>query len=208
MCYSVSKILKGMREWLDGLGGVKAFVCAHGFNLKQWQEFWPDALVLGTMNTKGKGKKFLKEFAQLDLQGLHGFPLWEEAVYDDQGTLVSGSFVDYTLPTTADTINFVTDRTTSPATSNDLGVKGVGEAGCIASTPAVVNAVLDAIRQFGVDDILMPCTPERVWRAIQDGNAGARSETAEDAAGHFAEGEPNQDDPGTTAGAEQEGGQA
>ncbi len=138
--------------------------------------------------------------------------LWEEAVYDDQGTLVSGSFVDYTLPTTADTINFVTDRTTSPATSNDLGVKGVGEAGCIASTPAVVNAVLDAIRQFGVTDILMPCTPERVWRAIQDGTAGAMTDTAESAAGHFAEGEPNQDPPGTAASSAgsttQEGGQA
>ncbi|WP_298886234.1 xanthine dehydrogenase family protein molybdopterin-binding subunit [uncultured Serinicoccus sp.] len=138
--------------------------------------------------------------------------LWEEAVYDDQGTLVSGSFVDYTLPTTADTINFVTDRTTSPATSNDLGVKGVGEAGCIASTPAVVNAVLDAIRQFGVKDIVMPCTPERVWRAIQDGTAGAMSETAGAAAGHFAEGEPNQDPPGAgaapAAGTTQEGGQA
>ncbi|WP_298749406.1 xanthine dehydrogenase family protein molybdopterin-binding subunit [uncultured Serinicoccus sp.] len=138
--------------------------------------------------------------------------LWEEAVYDDQGTLVSGSFVDYTLPTTADTITFVTDRTTSPATSNDLGVKGVGEAGCIASTPAVVNAVLDAIRQFGVKDIVMPCTPERVWRAIQDGTAGAMSETAGAAAGHFAEGEPNQDPPGTgaapAAGTTQEGGQA
>ncbi|KUG54345.1 carbon monoxide dehydrogenase [Serinicoccus chungangensis] len=138
--------------------------------------------------------------------------LWEEAVYDDQGTLVSGSFVDYTLPTTADTITFVTDRTTSPATSNDLGVKGVGEAGCIASTPAVVNAVLDAIRQFGVKDIVMPCTPERVWRAIQDGTAGAMSETAGAAAGHFAEGEPNQDPPGAgsapAAGTTQEGGQA
>ncbi|OLT39476.1 carbon monoxide dehydrogenase [Serinicoccus sp. CNJ-927] len=143
--------------------------------------------------------------------------LWEEAVYDDQGTLVSGSFVDYTLPTTADTINFVTDRTTSPATSNDLGVKGVGEAGCIASTPAVVNAVLDAIRQYGVEDILMPCTPERVWRAIQEGNAGARAETAEDAAGHFIQGEPNQDPPGpsgtgdaptSTTTTTQEGGQA
>ncbi|GAA4886823.1 xanthine dehydrogenase family protein molybdopterin-binding subunit [Serinicoccus chungangensis] len=138
--------------------------------------------------------------------------LWEEAVYDDQGTLVSGSFVDYTLPTTADTITFVTDRTTSPATSNDLGVKGVGEAGCIASTPAVVNAVLDAIRQFGVEDIVMPCTPERVWRAIQDGTAGAMSETAGAAAGHFAEGEPNQDPPGAAAspvgGTTQEGGQA
>jgi carbon-monoxide dehydrogenase large subunit len=93
--------------------------------------------------------------------------LWEEAVYDDQGTLVSGSFVDYTLPTAADTISFVNDNTVSPSTTNDLGAKGVGEAGCIASTPAVVNAVIDALRPLGINDIQMPCTPERVWKAIQ-----------------------------------------
>ncbi len=131
--------------------------------------------------------------------------LWEEAVYDDNGTLVSGSFVDYTLPTTADTINYVTDRTVTPATSNDLGVKGVGEAGTIASTPAVVNAVLDAIRHLGVRDILMPCTPERVWRAIQDGAAStgavdADDPTTADAMPHFKVDAPNQDDPGPQAG--------
>ena len=94
--------------------------------------------------------------------------LWEEAVYDDSGTLVSGSFADYLLPTAADTISFEIDHTTSPSTTNSLGTKGVGEAGTIASTPAVVNAVVDAVRQFGISDIQMPCTPERVWRAIQD----------------------------------------
>ncbi|MGB5951856.1 MAG: xanthine dehydrogenase family protein molybdopterin-binding subunit [Ornithinimicrobium sp.] len=123
--------------------------------------------------------------------------LWEEAVYDDNGTLVSGSFVDYTLPTTADTINYVTDRTTTPALSNDLGVKGVGEAGTIASTPAVVNAVLDAIRQFGVKDIRMPCTPERVWRAIQEGQAAAKDPTTADAMPHFDASAPNQQEPGS-----------
>ncbi len=122
--------------------------------------------------------------------------LWEEAVYDDNGTLVSGSFVDYTLPTTADTINFVTDRTTTPALSNDMGVKGVGEAGAIASTPAVVNAVLDAIRQFGVTDIRMPCTPERVWRAIQHGQAGAQDPTTGAAVPHFDPDALNHQDPG------------
>ncbi|HET8684479.1 MAG TPA: hypothetical protein VFM54_22825, partial [Micromonosporaceae bacterium] len=61
-----------------------------------------------------------------------------------------------------------TDRTETPATSNPLGVKGVGEAGTIAATPAVVNAVVDALRPYGVNDIRMPCTPERVWRAIRE----------------------------------------
>jgi aerobic carbon-monoxide dehydrogenase large subunit len=92
--------------------------------------------------------------------------LWEEAVHDDAGTLVSGSFVDYLVPSAADTISFDIDHTTSPSTTNTLGTKGVGEAGTIASTPAVVNAVVDAIRHFGVNDVRMPCTPERVWNAI------------------------------------------
>ncbi|KRA38266.1 MULTISPECIES: xanthine dehydrogenase family protein molybdopterin-binding subunit [unclassified Nocardioides] len=109
--------------------------------------------------------------------------LWEEAVYDENGTLVTGSFVDYLLPTAADTITFEVDHTTSPSTTNTLGTKGVGEAGTIASTPAVVNAVVDAVRQFGVTDIQMPCTPERVWRAINSGGSGG--ETTGAAAPHF-----------------------
>lgn len=118
--------------------------------------------------------------------------LWEGAEYDDQGTLVTGSFVDYTLPTSADTISFITDHTTSPSTYNTLGTKGVGEAGTIASTPAVVNAIVDAVRHLGVNDIVMPCTPERVWKAIQAG-AAVNTEGERDAAPHFDEGAPNQD---------------
>ncbi|WP_432477543.1 xanthine dehydrogenase family protein molybdopterin-binding subunit [Nocardioides sp. GXQ0305] len=113
--------------------------------------------------------------------------LWEEAVHDDSGTLVSGSFVDYLLPTAADTISFETDHTTSPSTYTMLGTKGVGEAGTIASTPAVVNAVIDAVRHLGVTDIQMPCTPERVWRAIHDAGAGGADPTTGAAAAHFDE---------------------
>ncbi len=109
--------------------------------------------------------------------------LWEEAVYDEAGTLVTGSFVDYTLPTAADTISFEIDHTTSPSTYTQLGTKGVGEAGTIASTPAVVNAIVDALRPMGVNDILMPCTPERVFRAIQ--TAGKGGETSPEAQPHF-----------------------
>lgn len=132
--------------------------------------------------------------------------LWEEAVFDDQGTLVTGSFVDYTLPTTADTISFVTENTTSPSTSNTLGTKGVGEAGAIASTPAVVNAVVDALRPLGINDILMPCTPERVWKAIQSAGSNQADATTGDAQPHFDAGAPNQDTPDTgtaTDGADQ-----
>ena len=102
--------------------------------------------------------------------------LYEEAVYDDQGTLTTATFVDYLVPGAPDLPRFTTDRTTTPATTNVLGVKGVGEAGTIASTPAVVNAVVDALRPFGVRDVQMPMTPQRVWRAVH--GAGAARETA------------------------------
>jgi len=92
--------------------------------------------------------------------------LYEEGVYDDEGNLITATLADYLVPSAADLPSYRTERTETRA-SNRLGVKGVGEAGTIASTPAVVNAIVDALRPFGVSDITMPCTPERVWRAIQ-----------------------------------------
>jgi carbon-monoxide dehydrogenase large subunit len=94
--------------------------------------------------------------------------LYEEAQYSEDGQLTSGTFVDYLLPSAMDLPSFTLGRTVTPATTNPLGAKGVGEAGTIASTPAVVNAVIDAIRHLGVKDVEMPCSPQRVWRAIQD----------------------------------------
>ncbi len=103
--------------------------------------------------------------------------LFEEANYDEQGTLVNGTFVDYTLPSAADLPSFDTATVSTPATSNPLGVKGVGEAGTIASTPAIVNGVLDAIRHLGVTDVEMPTTSQRVWRAIQAAKGNTTQET-------------------------------
>ncbi|KHJ73708.1 MULTISPECIES: xanthine dehydrogenase family protein molybdopterin-binding subunit [Rhodococcus] len=100
--------------------------------------------------------------------------LYEEAVHDESGTLLSSSFAEYLLPTAVDLPPFVTDRTDTPAPGNPLGVKGVGEAGTIASTPAVVNAVLDAVRPFGVTDVEMPCTPMRIWHALRDARGGTK----------------------------------
>jgi carbon-monoxide dehydrogenase large subunit len=105
--------------------------------------------------------------------------LYEEVVYDAEGNLVTGSLVDYLVPAAPDLPSFITDRTETPSTTNPLGVKGVGEAGTIASTPAVVNAVVDALRPFGVDDIRMACTPERVWRAINDAKSRGGERVAE-----------------------------
>jgi carbon-monoxide dehydrogenase large subunit len=104
--------------------------------------------------------------------------LYEEGVYDDDGNLITSTLADYLVPSAADLPSYVTDRTESPA-ANRLGVKGVGEAGTIASTPAVVNAIVDALRPLGIRDITMPCTPERVWRAIQTARGGDQASAAE-----------------------------
>jgi aerobic carbon-monoxide dehydrogenase large subunit len=96
-----------------------------------------------------------------------GQALYERIHYDADGQLITGSFVDYALPTAAELPSFETDRTETPSPVNSLGVKGVGEAGTIASSAAVTNAVNDALRPLGVDFINMPLTPMRVWEAIQ-----------------------------------------
>jgi aerobic carbon-monoxide dehydrogenase large subunit len=93
--------------------------------------------------------------------------LYEEAVYDEDGQLKTASLLDYYVPSAADLPHLETDRTETPATSNPMGVKGVGEAGAIASPPAVINAVVDALRPLGVEDVRMPASPRNVWTAIE-----------------------------------------
>jgi carbon-monoxide dehydrogenase large subunit len=104
--------------------------------------------------------------------------LYEEAAYDSSGNLITATLADYLIPSAADLPAFTTARTTTPSTGNPLGVKGVGEAGTIASTPAVVNAITDALRPLGVTDVPMPCTPERVWRAIKEARSASGSSGA------------------------------
>ncbi len=100
-------------------------------------------------------------------QGL-GQALYEEAVYDDAGTLVTGSLQDYAVPKITQLPSMETRSTITPSPTNPLGVKGIGEAGTIAAPPAMVNAVLDALEPFGVEEIDMPLTEETVWRAVND----------------------------------------
>jgi len=97
--------------------------------------------------------------------------LYEEAVYDENGQLVSGSLMDYAVPKADDLVNFELDRTETPSPVNALGVKGIGEAGTIASSAAIVNAVVDALAPLGVKHLDMPLKPERVWQAIQQAQA-------------------------------------
>lgn len=100
------------------------------------------------------------------VQGI-GQALLEGVSYDENGQMITGSYMDYAMPR-ADDVPFIeTDRTTTPCPHNPLGVKGAGEAGCIGATPALANAVMDAIAHIGIKDIQMPLTPERVWRAMQ-----------------------------------------
>jgi carbon-monoxide dehydrogenase large subunit len=100
-------------------------------------------------------------------QGL-GQAIYEEAVYDDNANLVTGSMQDYAVPKAEHLPDIEWDSTVTPCPHNPLGVKGVGEAGAIAAPPAVVNAVLDALEPFGVEEIDMPLTPERVWTTIEE----------------------------------------
>ena len=108
-----------------------------------------------------------------------GQALYERIHYDEDGQLVTGTFVDYALPTAAELPSFETDRTVTPSPVNSMGVKGVGEAGTIAASPAVTNAVIDALRPLGVTYINMPLTPMRVWQTIQEApSAAAKGGTA------------------------------
>jgi carbon-monoxide dehydrogenase large subunit len=92
--------------------------------------------------------------------------LYESAVYDDNGQLISGTLMDYAVPTAAMIPDFELDHTVTPSPVNPMGVKGAGEAGTIASAQAVMNAVIDALSPFGVKHMQMPATPERVWKAM------------------------------------------
>ena len=100
-------------------------------------------------------------------QGI-GQVLMEEVSYDTSGQPITGSFMDYAVPRAEDIPAMEIGDHPSPATTNPLGTKGCGEAGCAGSLVCVVNAVVDALSEYGVKHLNMPLTPEKVWRAIQD----------------------------------------
>ncbi len=100
------------------------------------------------------------------VQGV-GQALTEEGVYDESGQLVTGSMMDYAIPTADSVPSIITARTETPSPTNPLGVKGAGETGTIAASPAVMNAVIDALSPFGIKHMNMPAKPEKVWRAMQ-----------------------------------------
>jgi carbon-monoxide dehydrogenase large subunit len=104
-----------------------------------------------------------------------GQALQEGAVYGDNGQLLTGSMLDYAVPTAEDLPPFETARTVTPSPVNPMGVKGAGEAGTIAASPAIVNAAVDALWHLGVRHLDMPLRPESVWRAIQEARAAQKA---------------------------------
>ncbi len=99
-------------------------------------------------------------------------PEYEEVMYDQDGQLLTGSLMDYTMPNAEQVPNFVTGLVETPSPINPLGAKGVGEAGCIGAPPAIVNAVLDALAPLGIKTIDMPLKPEKVWALVQAARHG------------------------------------
>ncbi|HYN18600.1 MAG TPA: molybdopterin cofactor-binding domain-containing protein, partial [Actinomycetes bacterium] len=109
--------------------------------------------------------------------------LYEEALYDENGTLLTGNMSTYRIPSAAELPGFTLDRTVTPSSSNPMGVKGIGEAGTIAAPPAVLNAVADALRSVGVDFIDKPASAENVWRVVQEAQGQAAPERAPEGGG-------------------------
>ncbi len=107
------------------------------------------------------------------IQGL-AQALFEEAVYDTDGNLKNGSLAEYLVPAASDVPNITTDHTCTPSPTNSLGVKGIGEAGTIGAAPAVINAIVDALSGLGVRDVLMPASPNTVWKTIQAASGGSK----------------------------------
>jgi carbon-monoxide dehydrogenase large subunit len=100
-----------------------------------------------------------------------GQAMCEGSIYDESGQLLTGSMMDYCVPRADMFPNFELDFTVTPSPHQPMGIKGIGETGTIASTPTVYNAVIDALKPLGVEQIDMPLTPARVWQAIQDANS-------------------------------------
>src|SRR5256886_2592862 len=97
-----------------------------------------------------------------------GQALFERTVYDENGQLLTGEFMDYAMPRAKDIPEYLMDSTVTPSPSNPMGIKGVGEAGTIGATPAIANAVMDALSPLGIRHLDLPLTPEKIWRAIRE----------------------------------------
>ena len=99
--------------------------------------------------------------------------MYKRQIYDEDGQLLTASFLDYGMPRADDFCNFEVQANSVPTATNPLGVKGVGEAGCVGAMPVMMNAVIDALSPLGVRDLDMPASPARIWSAIRDAKGNA-----------------------------------
>lgn len=120
------------------------------------------------------------------LQGISQ-ALWEQFIYDADGTPLTSTFADYAIPTAADSIALEVSTTETPTPLNPLGAKGIGESATVGSTPAVQNAVVDALRHLGVRHVDLPCSPQKVWTALQQAAAGSSPDLWREPPAAFAE---------------------
>ena len=128
-----------------------------------------------------------------------GQALYEEVLFDDDGNPVTSNLADYAIPSAAELPSFEVVSTETPTPMNPLGAKGIGEAATIGSTPAVQNAVIDALAHLGVRHIDLPCTPERVWQTMQQAAAGTLPDPWREPPGIFARNRAEVDEPQDTA---------
>ena len=115
------------------------------------------------------------------IQGL-AQALFEEAVYDTEGNLKNASLAEYLVPAASDVPSLTLGHTITPSPTNQLGVKGIGEAGTIGAAPAVINAVVDALSGLGVTEMMMPASPNTVWNALQAAQNAQTQTTAQNGA--------------------------
>jgi len=116
--------------------------------------------------------------------------LFERTIYDENGQLLTGEFTDYPIARAKDIPDYILGSTVTRSPSNPMGIKGVGEAGTIGATPAIANAVMDALSPLGIRHLDLPLTPERIWRALRDLTPGTPARTPGAAKNERTEGGP------------------
>ncbi len=173
--------IEGLAAWRDFVPGGATFPSGTHLAVVEVDTETGDIAILKYVAVDDCGRVLNHYLADAQVhgglaQGI-GQALYEEVVYDGTGQLISGTLMDYTLPTAEQVPVFLTDSLETPSPHNPLGAKGVGEAGCTGGPPAIVNAVLDALAPLGIQAIDMPLRPEKIWQIVQAARAGRLDQT-------------------------------
>jgi len=168
--------IEGLAAWRDFVPSSATFSSGAHLAVVEMDTDTGEVHILTYVAVDDCGRVFNHYLAEAQVhgglaQGI-GQALYEEAMYDQNGQLLTGSLMDYTMPNAEQVPNFVTAVVETPSPINPLGAKGVGEAGCIGAPPAIVNAVLDALAPLGIKTIDMPLKPEKIWALVQAARNG------------------------------------